>query len=102
MKDLWFRVTKKAMIHTNIAIPHTTNTPGDLHNFSRASKNKKIVLSLCVVTKTVIMKNWIALSTPIKKEWITEAIEMIKLEKTAFRLQNNETEYYETWTPVEV
>ncbi len=54
-----------------------------------------------MITKNVIMKNWIALNKPTQKEWITEAIEMIKLEKVAFSLQNNETEYIETWAPVE-
>lgn len=29
---------------------------------------------------------------PTQKEWMTEATEMMKLEKEAFRLLNNETE----------
>lgn len=47
------------------------------------------------------MNNWIALNTPTEKEWITKAIEIISLEMVAFRLQNNETEYPETWPLVE-
>lgn len=47
------------------------------------------------------MNNWIALNTPTKKEWITKAIEIITLEIVAFRLQNNEAEYPETWALVE-
>ena len=45
--------------------------------------------------KKVSMNNWIALNTPTQKEWITEAIEMISLEKVTFRLQNKETDYTE-------
>lgn len=37
--------------------------------------------------KKVIMSNWIALNTPTQKELITEALEMTKLEKAAFRLK---------------
>ena len=51
--------------------------------------------------KRGIMNNWIALNTPTQKEWITEALEMIRLEKVHFQLQNNETEYAETWETVE-
>lgn len=48
------------------------------------------------------MNNRIALNTPTEKEWIAAAIEMIKLAKVAFKLQNNEIEYAGTLAPVEM
>lgn len=47
------------------------------------------------------MTNWIGSYTPTQKESINKAMEIIMLEKVAFGLQNNETEYNETRTQVE-
>lgn len=47
------------------------------------------------------MRNWTALNTRTQKEWNTEATEMIKLEKIALKLLENEMEYAETRAPVD-
>lgn len=53
-----------------------------------------------MVTRKVIRNKWISSNTLTWKGWISEATEMIQLKKAAFRLQNNEAEYDETWAPV--
>ena len=47
------------------------------------------------------MNNWICSKAPSEKEWIAEAMEMINLEKVAFRLESGERDYAEIWSPIQ-
>ena len=104
IKEIWFGITEQAMSHININIPLTPQSCilGHLHQFNRvSSKEKKVFLSLCMITKKIIMNNWICSEAPSKREWISEAMETIHLEKVAFKLENDEQGYTECWAPVE-
>ena len=104
IKEIWFGITKHAMNHINITIPLTPESCilGDLHNFNKVPpKDKKVFLSLCMITKKVINNNWICTKTPPEREWVTEAMEAVSLEKVAFSLENNDAAYVEIWAPME-
>lgn len=62
-------------------------------------KDNKVFLSLCIITKRIIMNN--CSKAPSEKEWITEIMETIYSEKVAFRLESDEGNYAEIWAPVE-
>ena len=60
-----------------------------------------MVLSLCMITKKVIINNWICAKTPSEREWVTEAMEAVNLDKVAFSPENNDVGYVEIWAPME-
>ena len=85
----------------NITIPLTPESCilGNLHNFNKVPlKDNKVFLSLCMITKKVIINNWICAKTPSEREWVTEAMKAVNLEKVAFSL---EMLYVEIWAPME-
>ena len=53
-----------------------------------------------MITKKVIINNWICAKTPSEREWVTEAKEAVNLEKVAFSLENNDVGYVEIWAPM--
>lgn len=59
---------------------------------------------LHLVTKKLILDDWVDVNSSANKEWISVAIDHVREKnqnKTAFRLQNNEVEFTDMWAAVE-